>query len=322
MGQNYSVNNTPMILPDLILPSRVNQHWYDNGFDSFDACMDKNYFKTFPYPVEYIFNSRGFRDVEWPMPLTKLHDTIWCVGDSFTVGLGSPTTHVWPYILQQKINKKTVNISMDGASNDWIARRTCDILTEINPKKIIIHWSYTHRREDTVENALRKSWNDFYNKIKKSDWPDCKDFDNLPEKIQFQVESEHNWNYYKTCIDEHRRIMINKENQNLYAHVTHTEDNMNLLNNIQKVETISTNTTQIIHSFIPNFSYNSYSRNRNTPITREDANFKTLINDKLHSISNRIIPEFTQLDWARDKFHYDIITANYFVDCIVNLINL
>ena len=314
-----------MILPDLILPSRVNQHWYNNGFDSIDACMDKNYFKSFPYPVEYIFNSRGFRDSEWSKDLTQLQDAVWCIGDSFTEGLGSPTTHVWPYILQQRTDKKTINISMDGASNDWIARRACDILTEINPKKIIIHWSYTHRREDTIENALQKSWYNFYNKIKKSDWPDCKylkDFNDLPKKIQIQIESDYTWNYYKTCIDEHRRIMINKDNIHLYAHITHAQDNMNLLNNIQKVEISATDNTQIIHSFIPNFSYNSYNRNRYKSLTQEEAHFKTLINDKLHSISNRIIPEFTQLDWARDKFHYDIVTANYFVDCIVNLINL
>jgi hypothetical protein len=36
---------------------------------------------------------------------------------------------------------------MDGASNQWISRKTIEIIKEVNPKNIIIMWSYTHRRE-------------------------------------------------------------------------------------------------------------------------------------------------------------------------------
>ena len=55
-----------MILPDFILPSRQNQVWDESGLDSYAACLDKKHFKSYPHKVEYRYNSRGFRDTEWP----------------------------------------------------------------------------------------------------------------------------------------------------------------------------------------------------------------------------------------------------------------
>jgi hypothetical protein len=37
---------------------------------------------------------------------------------------------------------------MDGASNDWIARQACNIIRTVQPRNMIIMWSYVHRRED------------------------------------------------------------------------------------------------------------------------------------------------------------------------------
>lgn len=136
-----------MILPDFILPSRVNQHWQYSGLDSINGCLDKAWFKQYPHTVEYYYNSRGFRDTEWPDSVNELKNSIWCVGDSFTVGLGSPIEHTWPYLLNKKLKKQTINISMDGASNDWISRKVVRILKEIQPKNMVIHWSYIERRE-------------------------------------------------------------------------------------------------------------------------------------------------------------------------------
>lgn len=36
-------------------------------------------------PIEYRFNSRGFRDREWP---ENIKDVIWCVGGSELLGTG------------------------------------------------------------------------------------------------------------------------------------------------------------------------------------------------------------------------------------------
>ena len=91
-----------MILPDFILHSRVDARWDYSGSDSPGPWnVNKKYFKNYPYPIEYVYNSRGFRDAEWPESVDELRNAIWCIGDSFTVGLGSPLAHTWPYLLQQ-----------------------------------------------------------------------------------------------------------------------------------------------------------------------------------------------------------------------------
>ena len=123
-----------MILPKLVIPSRINQHWIESGMDSYDLCVDKKHFKKYPHTVKYYYNSRGFRDREWP---NSVDDCIWCVGDSFTVGLGVPHEHSWSYILGERLNKRTINVSMDGASNTWIRRQAVQIL-ELQPKLLIL----------------------------------------------------------------------------------------------------------------------------------------------------------------------------------------
>jgi len=115
--------------------------------DSEKSCLDRQHFENYAHPVEYSFNSRGFRDQEWPVGIDQLSDCVWCLGDSFTVGIGSPLEHTWPYLLSKKIQQRTINVSMDGASNDWIARKSRCILQEIKPKHMIIMWSYLSRRE-------------------------------------------------------------------------------------------------------------------------------------------------------------------------------
>ena len=136
-----------MILPDFILHSQVDARWHYSGSDSIEGCFDKKHFKNYPYPIEYVYNSRGFRDAEWPNSIDELKNAIWCIGDSFTVGIGSPLEHTWPYLLQQQTGRRCINVSMDGASNEWIARKTQAIIKEINPTNIVTMWSYPHRRE-------------------------------------------------------------------------------------------------------------------------------------------------------------------------------
>ena len=79
-----------MILSDFSVPSRINARWEYSGNDNPDQALDKKHFREFNYPVEYCYNSRGYRDQEWPADLSN---AIWCIGDSFTVGIGSPLGH-------------------------------------------------------------------------------------------------------------------------------------------------------------------------------------------------------------------------------------
>jgi len=133
------------ILPDFILPSRSHQQWNYSGIDSPELALDSDHFRQYPYPITYQYNSRGFRDSEWPDDLT---DTVWCVGDSFTVGVGSPVEHTWKWILEQKLQRRCINISMDGASNQWIARKLNSLIRSGLAKTIVVQWSYFSRREN------------------------------------------------------------------------------------------------------------------------------------------------------------------------------
>lgn len=136
-----------MILPSFVLASKKNLVLSASGLDSLSHCFDKKKFKDYPYKVEYRYNNRGFRDENWPDSIDELTRSVWCFGDSFTVGLGAPAEHTWPYILQRIINRRCINISMDGASNDWIARRATEVIQTIRPECIIIMWSFSSRRE-------------------------------------------------------------------------------------------------------------------------------------------------------------------------------
>lgn len=133
-----------MILPELKLNSRINQKWSESGLDSQEHCRDQDHFNQYPYTVEYLYNSRGFRDLEWPEDLVNC---VWCIGDSYTVGLGAPFEHTWPQVLQHSVDRPAINISMDGASNQWISRRAHSIISAVNPQHMVIMWSYFWRRE-------------------------------------------------------------------------------------------------------------------------------------------------------------------------------
>ena len=230
-----------MILPDFILPTRANQTWSYSGIDSPDHCLDKKYFASYSYAVEYCYNSRGYRDQEWPTTLSELQNAIWCVGDSFTVGLGNPVSHTWPYILQQGTQCRTINVSMDGASNNWMARKIKTLVEVVTPKIIIVQWSYVHRREKT------------------QDIHDANDELRILQTINCTVEDD----------------------------IRHTLDCIKSLSQVKS--------TQIVHSFIPNFVPNTH---------------RGVIESQ---IAGSVIPEIQQLDKARDGHHYDIVTSQAFV---------
>jgi len=138
------------ILPDFILKDFVNTETRYTGIDSPDKCLHKHNFKNYPYPISYKYNSRGYRDSEWP---ENLDECIWCVGDSFTAGVGQPYNHIWPQVLSNKLNIRTINVSMDGASNDWISRKIQKIAEIIKPKTIVVQWSYANRREKQLNDG-------------------------------------------------------------------------------------------------------------------------------------------------------------------------
>jgi len=262
--------------------------------DSRSDCLDKKHFDNYPYLVDYQFNSRGFRDAEWP-ELTELVNSIWCIGDSFTAGLGAPYNHAWPAVLKSVSKKNTINVSMDGASNDWISRKILRILDTISPKNIVVQWSYFSRLESTDV----------------------------------------------TLSDEDRRLQFADNDLSLKNEFDNFKKNFSLIESAKLK-------TNIIHSFIPNTSSLVNVKNiwnnlkgadwpKHPPETRKDLHsLKSFIINELVTVdqfehikiyseycellSNSNIINYTQIDWARDSFHYDIKTATKIVDEILPIL--
>jgi hypothetical protein len=131
----------------LCIPERANTVLDTTGTDTRERCSLLSWFDQYPRDIEYRFNSRGFRDQEWP---EDLKSAVWCVGDSFTLGIGQPFEETWC----QRLGRRAINISMDGASNEWITQQVLALQYQYGPKHIAIHWSFIHRRHGVAVNDL------------------------------------------------------------------------------------------------------------------------------------------------------------------------
>lgn len=121
-----------------------------SGIDTLENCFDRKHFLNYSKNISYRYNTRGFRDNEWPEDLS---DVIWCIGDSFTVGLGQPFQETWPQLLEKKLGKRCINLGEDGCSNDTMAMRINEICKLYNPKLIVVMWSYLARRRINNDNV-------------------------------------------------------------------------------------------------------------------------------------------------------------------------
>ena len=113
------------------------------GLDSQAHCFDRILFDRHP-AVHYQFNQVGFRTDS----VDKFkHNAILVLGDSFTLGLGNNLTDRYTDILEQQLSHQVLNFSLNGASNDWIARKLQQLLQLFRPRAIVIHYTFSHRRE-------------------------------------------------------------------------------------------------------------------------------------------------------------------------------
>jgi hypothetical protein len=284
-----------MILPDFVLPSRINQCWEYSGMDSPTNCLDKTHFKQYPHAISYHYNSRGFRDQEWPESSEDLKTAIWCVGDSFTVGLGSPVEHTWPWLLQKQTGQRIINVSMDGASNNWIARQVKQIQDTVAPKTIVIMWSYLHRRESSnnlTSDEERRLHSDIFS-------DDATDIDNFKRCVELVDYS--NTNILEFSVPHYTAIGI--EN---VAHAWST-----FRGHSWPLEHPTT-PQQLLE--LPEFVQHELKQQFNV---WEQFQQVLEINYQLSTLIDRIV-NVERLDLARDGHHFDRITAQWVVDRIVN----
>jgi len=291
-----------MILPDFILPSRVNQRWQYSGLDSPEKCLNKQHFKSYHYAVEYCYNSRGYRDQEWPAELAELQNAIWCIGDSFTVGLGSPIEHTWPYLLQQQTRRRTINVSMDGASNEWMLRKIKKIVEVVAPPiTIVVQWSYFNRRElldQSQSDEGRRAWV-------------APHLASTPENISSELDIEN----FKNCVLQAKKVcengqLVNSVIPNAFEGIGTEEVRSWWWNDrdpswpLVLPESVSDISPDIIQQLKKKQQYNKYF-------------LYYILYDFLKT--NNIIrvnqlDEFFNKEVSRDGHHYDIATATKFVN--------
>lgn len=171
------------LIQELRIPFYQSMHCDQLGMDSIEHCFDKSHF-TSSEPVTYQFNEIGYR--------TKSVNAIngreaLVIGDSFSLGLGVNEQSRWSDQLSDIIGYPVLNFCLNGASNDWIARRALDLLSWFDPPFVVIHWTFTHRRE-----------------IDRPDWYDDERTECEPKYLD--QENLHNWMKNFTKI-KHERVI-------------------------------------------------------------------------------------------------------------------
>lgn len=282
-----------MILPDITLPSRQGV-FLENGIDNIEYVIDKTHFLNYNYLVEYQFNSRGFRDSEWPVDTDDLQNSIWCIGDSFTVGIGSPYKHIWPQVLQNKTLTRTINVSMDGASNNWIARKAQQIATKIAPKNIVLLWSYFHRREH--ENTSLTDDQRRMSSCGSTDHEDWINFINCVDSIKkySKINFVHLVIPYAYSITDIKLSWDNFRGPDWPVHAPSTMHEFNMLPSTVKYE--------IINKFDLDITFRSM-------IQKNDWTNQYKLKENITDVA--------QLDYARDGHHFDIITSEWLTEKVL-----
>jgi hypothetical protein len=135
------------LLQTIKIPYYANLRCTSLGLDSLDHCFDKKRYATYPDRINYVFNEIGYRHT------TINHyrgNEILAIGDSFTLGLGVNHSDCWSYCLENMLDYPVLNFSLNGASNDWMARKIKDLLKVFKPRCVIVHYSFSHRRESPM----------------------------------------------------------------------------------------------------------------------------------------------------------------------------
>ena len=297
-----------MILPGFYLRSRTNQVWDETGIDSLAYAKDVDYFKNYPYNISYNYNSRGFRDAEWPNE--GLQDAVWCIGDSFTVGLGTPIHHAWPKVLESTINSRTINVSLDGASNMWIARKAIELIQTVAPKNIVILWSYFHRREEA---------NDYPDEMRRifgtKDATDHDDLLNFLECATSVMTQANATNVIHGIIPNATKWTIEGKHYGSKTHLKTTWNNIkganwpsNYPNTIDQLLSLDSAIIDELKNFFKIYN---------------DIEFNIFYLEQMHKLSSKNnLGVIKQLDYARDAHHFDLLTSQSFVDQIVPLLCL
>ena len=312
-----------MILPNVCVESAINQDSCYFGIDRPEIWTRRNLdfdsIKQFPYDVHYTFNSRGFRDHEWPTDISELKSSVWLVGSSFSMGIGNPQDQTLSAVLEEKINQRVINVGMGGSTNQWIQDQALQIINEISPSTMIIHWTLIYLVDDPVKSIekLAAKQKFYYQSIKDPSWPDDVELSQLSSDILKEIENS----------IEFQRVqqLSADERLDITTRVSNFLGGDNFLECFEKIESNKKN-TQIIHCFPPSPespNLGKFARILNTIKLQQVIEYRRPWNPEIEDIlykrypQAQILPSIDFIDLARDQLHYGIKTTHAIADQIV-----
>jgi len=284
-----------MILPTIIVPEKINAElqylWPDTPEECVDKRhFDKNHFDSFPDSVSYQFNSRGFRDQEWPSDLVN---AVWFAGDSVVLGIGQALENTLPVQVQTATGRTTINLGIRGVSNHTTAYVAQQLLTEIEPVNLVVFWSFFQQR------------------------PIVNNYDFLVEKSSDTIcrNDVENLSYFKSLIDQ-----LPKNTKTNVIHVFCPDISMftqetaqSIWNDIKDPSWPAefTDLDSLPLEIVKEISY----------VHKVYDFFDTVTKwDKLKKSLGNVVDNIVIKDRARDGFHWGVQTHNEIVKEIVKLL--
>lgn len=273
--------------------------------DRLDLCASKRHWLTYPNDIEYRFNSRGFRDTEWPDSAQELSRALYCFGDSEAVGIGRALCHTLSGEIQSQSHHRCLNISALGTSNAWQARQARYVLERMPQARVIMHWTFLWRRELAIDSAevqskLQQEWREFYQAIRDSSWPPCdhyQEFDSLPTQIREEIKKEFRYDHTSFDISDDYTISVapmrgDLARQSRRDHWDEHSEQQDLDDFAQALDLLRPWQHRVIHTWIP--------------LAAEDA-----VMARVYQLCEGMVyvPMQPVLDLARDGFHYGRETA-------------
>lgn len=118
------------------------QPWFTKNLNNTDTRQRLSQLGFIDTPIQYQFNSHGFRTAEFDQPFDVV-----CFGCSFTMGTGIHARDSWPSQLQELTGLKIANLGHAGSSNDTAFRYAAHYLKLLRPRYAIWLQTDMHRIE-------------------------------------------------------------------------------------------------------------------------------------------------------------------------------
>ena len=199
----------------------------------FNGLLTLQFFKSW-FECNILNGAKLYKDsnvlIQWQTEYNDIeikNSNIFCIGDSFTFGVGVDQQDTWPSLLSSKTNTSNTNIGSSGLSADGCFTNTEYVLNNFNPKTIICllptrfrkiynfnfleYVGYISIRISTKNIRMPKMMLEEVEKIKKNDL--------LDDSIAQNLWIDSCKNIIKSCQIKNVKCFISTWDQDMYEHI-------------------------------------------------------------------------------------------------------